>query len=61
MSATVIAQDAAFADALATALCVLSPEAGLEIVNSIPRVEALVVDMQGQSQMSKGLKNSPTQ
>ncbi|MFT7486373.1 MAG: thiamine biosynthesis lipoprotein [Candidatus Paceibacteria bacterium] len=56
MSATVTAPDAALADALATALCVLSPESGLELVASLRRVEALLVGMDGQVHVSDGLK-----
>ena len=47
MSATVVAPDAALADAPATSLCILPHDAGLKLVRTLPRVEALVVDMQG--------------
>lgn len=40
---TVVAEDAADADALSTALSVLSPEAGLEVVESMDGVEARIV------------------
>lgn len=56
MSATVTAPDAAFADALATALAVLGPGRGLAIVEEMPRVEALLVDMQGEVHVSSGLR-----
>jgi thiamine biosynthesis lipoprotein len=56
MSATVTAPDAAFADALATSLCVLGPEKGLALVAKLRRVEALVVDMEGEVHASAGLK-----
>jgi len=55
MSATVTAPDAALADAVATALCVLGPEVGLELVERLPRVEALVVGMDGEVSRSSGL------
>lgn len=55
MSATVTGPDAAFADALATALCVLDPARGLAIVESLPRVEALLVDLDGRVHVSSGL------
>jgi thiamine biosynthesis lipoprotein len=55
MSATVIAPDAAFADALATALAVLGPEEGLPIVEGLDRVECLIVDMGGDVTSSSGL------
>ena len=55
MSATVVAPDAAFADALATAMCVLGPKEGLAIVESLPRVEAILVGLDGTVHLSKGL------
>jgi FAD:protein FMN transferase len=56
MSATVVAPDAAYADALATALCVLGPEAGLELIERLRRTEAIVVGMDGEVRMSTGLQ-----
>jgi thiamine biosynthesis lipoprotein len=56
MSVTVTAPDAAFADALATALCVLGVKEGLEVVDSLRRVEAILVDLDGGVHFSKGLK-----
>ena len=40
--ATVVAPNATLADALATAACVLGPEAGIEVAASVPGVEARV-------------------
>lgn len=57
-SATVVAPDAAAADALATALCVLGPERGLELIESLDRVEALMVDLQGEVHVSSGLERA---
>lgn len=42
VSASVIAGDGASADALATALCVLGPEAGLELARRSPGVDARI-------------------
>jgi len=56
MSATVVAQDAAYADALATAMCVLGPERGLALVERLPRVEALLVGLDGKPHASSGLR-----
>ncbi len=56
MSTTVVAPDAAFADALATALCVIGSEAGMELVESLDRVEALLVDLDGNVTVSSGLR-----
>ncbi|MCA9001158.1 MAG: FAD:protein FMN transferase [Planctomycetes bacterium] len=56
ISATVLAPDAAFADALATAMVVLGPTEGLKVIEAIPRVEALLVDLDGNVFRSSGLK-----
>jgi len=56
MSATVVAPEAAFADALATALCVLEPEEGLALVERMRRVECLLVDIEGEVHVSTGLR-----
>lgn len=61
MSATVIAPDATIADGLATGLCVLSAERGMELVERLPRVEALLVDMEGRVHVSSGLRGTATQ
>lgn len=54
-SATVIAHDAATANALSTALCVLSPEEGLKLINTIEYAECLIVDKAGKQFRSAGL------
>jgi len=56
MSATVVGPSAAFCDALATACCVLDPKRALSIVESLDGVEALVVGMDGDVQLSSGLQ-----
>lgn len=56
MSATVVAQSAEYADALATALCVLGPEKGLALIDGLSKVEAIVVDMEGKVHASDGLQ-----
>lgn len=43
LGATVIAPDAASADALATALCVLETEASLGLIETLPETECLIV------------------
>jgi thiamine biosynthesis lipoprotein len=58
MSATVIAPSAEFADALATALCVLGAEEGFKIIESMKRIEAIVIDMAGDPHATSGLKAS---
>ncbi|MDF1838234.1 MAG: FAD:protein FMN transferase [Planctomycetota bacterium] len=59
ISASVLAPDAAFADALATAMVVVGPEEGLKIIEALPRVEALLVDLEGHVTRSSGLKAKP--
>lgn len=55
MSATVIGPEATFADGIATAMCVLGPEAGMAIIEQLERVEAVLVGMDGQVHLSSGL------
>ncbi len=58
ISASVLAQNAEQADALATALCVLGPDKGLQMIESLPRAGAIVVGMDGQVRASAGLRGS---
>lgn len=51
---SVVAESAEWADAMATAVFVLGPEAGLTLIDSIPNAEALVVDSSGQVRVSHG-------
>jgi thiamine biosynthesis lipoprotein len=55
MSATVVAKGAMTADALATAVFVLGPEAGLALLEALPGVEGIVVDSDGKTSASTGL------
>ena len=55
MSATVIGPEASLCDAIATSLCVLPPEEGLELVERLDRVEALLVGLDGAVRKSSGL------
>ncbi len=58
MSATVVAQSAEYADALATALTVLSPQEGLSLVERLHRVEAIVVGQDGRVHATSGLQGA---
>lgn len=58
MSASVTAPDAAIADAVATACCVLGPKLGLQFVESLPRIDAILVDIAGQVHVTSGLKTA---
>jgi thiamine biosynthesis lipoprotein len=58
MSATVIGPEATFCDGIATAMCVLGPEAGMAIIEQLERVEAVLVGMDGEVHLSSGLKHA---
>jgi thiamine biosynthesis lipoprotein len=53
-SVTVIGKDAAFADALSTAVFILGPEEGIKLIGSLPDTEALIVDARGKIIKSAG-------
>jgi thiamine biosynthesis lipoprotein len=58
IAATVVAPNSEYADALATAVCVLGPAEGLALIERLPRVEAIVIGMDGSVSASSGLKDS---
>ena len=58
MSATVIGPGATFDDGIATAMCVLGPEAGMAIIEQLDRVEAVLVGMDGRVHLSSGLQKA---
>ncbi len=51
---TVIGKNAAVTDALSTALFVLGPEAGIELAETLPEIEALIVDRNDRIVRSSG-------
>ena len=53
---TVIAEDAFTADALSTGIFVLGPEKGIELVEKLKDVEAIIVDSTGTVHESSGFK-----
>jgi thiamine biosynthesis lipoprotein ApbE len=55
-SATVVAADNVTANALATSLCVLSPEEGLALIKATPGAECLLVAADGRQLRSDGWK-----
>lgn len=59
-SATVVSPDATLADALSTALMVMGKEKGLALAESLPNVQALVVDNHGGVFMTTGLQDKIT-
>ncbi|MFQ5835694.1 MAG: FAD:protein FMN transferase, partial [bacterium] len=54
MSVTVIAPDATTADALATGVFVLGPQKGIELIESLPQVEGMIVSEGMKRISSKG-------
>ncbi len=59
ISATLVAKNAADADALATAVFVLGREKGLELIESLKNVEGMVIDASGEVGFSTGFKKLP--
>lgn len=53
-SVTVLAESGFDSDALSTALFVMDTDQGMALINSLPRVEALVIDHAAQIFMSRG-------
>ncbi|MHB8912437.1 MAG: FAD:protein FMN transferase [Lysobacter sp.] len=55
-SVTVIAREGVWADGLDTGIFVLGPERGMELVEQLPDVEAIIIDAEGRVLTSSGLK-----
>jgi thiamine biosynthesis lipoprotein len=55
-SVTVIAREGVWADGLDTGIFVMGPERGMELVEQLPDVEAIIVDAEGRLLVSSGLK-----
>jgi FAD:protein FMN transferase len=56
LGATVVAKDAATADALSTTLCILKPEEGLALIKTVAGADCLIVAADGQRYASDGWK-----
>jgi thiamine biosynthesis lipoprotein len=56
-SVTVIAREGVWADGLDTGIFVMGPERGMELVEHLVDVEAIIVDAEGRMLVSSGLKN----
>jgi thiamine biosynthesis lipoprotein len=54
-SVTVIAKEGTMADGLDTGIFVLGPEQGMALVESLPGVEAIIIDQKGKITVSSGL------
>ena len=57
LQATVMADDAMTADALATAFCVLPPEESLQVAQQMAGVECLIVDDKGKRHATRGFQD----
>jgi thiamine biosynthesis lipoprotein len=55
-SVSIIGPDATTTDALSTSVFVMGPERGLGLVNTLPDIEAVIIDNEGRMQLSDGLK-----
>ncbi len=55
MSVTVLAPDTMTSDVLSTAIFVLGPDKGLELVDKLKGVEAIIVDASGKMRISPGI------
>jgi thiamine biosynthesis lipoprotein len=57
-SVTIIAPDATTADALSTSVFVLGTEAGLQLIDKLAEIDAILVDRQGRMHYSGGLQTA---
>lgn len=55
-SASVIGPDATSTDALSTTLLILGAQKGIQLVNSLPDIDAIIIDSQGVIHYSSGLE-----
>jgi thiamine biosynthesis lipoprotein len=55
-SVTVVAKEGALADGMDTGIFVLGPQRGMELVERLPNVEAVIVDRDGRMTVSSGLR-----
>ncbi len=55
-SVTVIAREGVWADGLDTGIFVMGPERGMELVEQLPDIEAIIIDAEGRLLVSSGLK-----
>ncbi|MEP6888747.1 MAG: FAD:protein FMN transferase, partial [Nitrospirales bacterium] len=56
-SVTVIAKEGVMADGLDTGIFVMGPQRGIELVERLPDVEAVIVDREGHILVSSGLQH----
>lgn len=56
-SVTIIAKDGVWADGLDTGIFVMGPERGMELVEHLEGVEAIIIDAEGRVHLSSGLQS----
>jgi thiamine biosynthesis lipoprotein len=56
-SVTIVARQGVMADGLDTGIFVLGPELGIELVEQLPDVDAVIIDREGKVWISSGLKD----
>jgi len=55
MSVTILGERTVLTDALSTSVFVLGPDAGLELIDGLPGIDAIVIDAAGRMRYSEGL------
>ena len=61
MGVTIIAKNPMLADAVSTAVFVMGPDSGMELIEKLPDVDGLIIDAEGNIKISSGLKKIYTQ
>jgi thiamine biosynthesis lipoprotein len=56
-SVTIVAENATLADALSTGVFVMGPDAGMALIERLPKVEGVIVSSDNRVLVSSGLKN----
>lgn len=56
---TILAKTSTWADALSTGVFVLGPERGMDLIESLPDVEGMILDALGEIHVSSGLRGEP--
>lgn len=56
IAVTIIIKDPTFADALSTAVFIMGPEKGMELIEELHDVEGLIIGVDGKKTISSGLK-----
>lgn len=56
-SVTILGPNATFTDALSTSVFVLGPERGLDLINRLPGIDAIIIDAEGRLRYSADLES----